>query len=192
VEYKNLKPLDEREIFMRVQKGVALTSAGALSANLGQLRTDVGWACAELLRVGDTPRRDLINELCDRYVKGRGKRPVILDWNTQRARDFEGLATVAHLIVEYPERPNPTAAHLKYWLDSASEPEARLRPDLIRIMDEFWRIAKNKKLNVAFTGMKQKVAPLEFIMIGASHALRRAYSENEATLTRILPARQGC
>lgn len=83
VEYDCLTDDQEREIFQRVQLGVALTPAERMQAITG-------------------PRASVIREVQSKVIGEEGFGDN-LDWGRARGRDFQCLASIVYLIENHPQ-----------------------------------------------------------------------------------------
>ncbi|KAG2150495.1 hypothetical protein DEU56DRAFT_32120 [Suillus clintonianus] len=148
VEYHNLTPEIEREIFQRVQLGVQLTAA-------------------EKLQAISSPWADWISDLELRHVNvdNRGLASV-LEWDTTRGRDFQCIAQLIYCCDGYPDHPLPTAQKLEKWLKRVDHPLPAFMVEINDVLSEFWNIATKDDLNAAFTEVDKRVAPVEFVFIG--------------------------
>ncbi|KAI0808252.1 hypothetical protein C8Q74DRAFT_1188435, partial [Fomes fomentarius] len=145
IEYDALEDDQEREIFQRVQLGVALTAAERMQAIPG-------------------PRPSLIREV-QAYVLGDDGFGEDLDWGHNRGRDFQCLATIVFLISNHPSTSFPTSPGLEKWLMSAVEVPKTLHDAVLDTFQIFIALVKNKKYNTAFQ-KPARVSPVEFTMIG--------------------------
>ncbi|KAF9262572.1 hypothetical protein L218DRAFT_815441, partial [Marasmius fiardii PR-910] len=104
VEYDDLDEKEERELFSRVQNGIALTPAERMQAFNG-------------------PYPDLIRTVGKEVTKCFGDQ---LNWGKLRGRDFQSIAQILYLI-EYSTAksttipPEPSTAKVETWLNSQVE-----------------------------------------------------------------------
>ncbi|KAF9562387.1 hypothetical protein CPC08DRAFT_817182 [Agrocybe pediades] len=106
VEYQEITDADEREIFQRVQLGVALTPA-------------------EKLMVIKTPRADFIRSLQTTHMKEPGGlSSSSLDWNTARGSDYRSLAIGVYCMEKFSgDLKMPGMPQIERWLSPPSEPK---------------------------------------------------------------------
>ncbi|CAL1701804.1 unnamed protein product [Somion occarium] len=145
IEYDRLSGDDEREIFQRVQLGMALTPA-------------------EKMQAINTKRATFIRELSAKFVQnGLG---TYLDWDTSRAADFRGVASAVYCIDNWPTTNPPSLVILTKWLSQPIDFDTDFKEDVSQTFSIFLELAKTSKLNSVFKlkGVK-KVAPVEFMFI---------------------------
>ncbi|KAI8976365.1 hypothetical protein BD414DRAFT_446482 [Trametes punicea] len=156
VEYEDLSDDQEREIFQRVQLGVALTIAERMQAIPG-------------------PWPTLIREV-QSIVLGDEGFGEDLDWGHDRGRDFSCLASIIHLIDKHPVITFPTPARLEKWLSVATPVPTRTREAVLETFQIFITLVRDKKYNTAFS-KPSRVSPIEFIMTGVLiHRFRKTHS----------------
>ncbi|KAI0052779.1 hypothetical protein FA95DRAFT_1579796 [Auriscalpium vulgare] len=155
VEYDYLSDDQEREIFQRVQLGVALTPAERMQAITG-------------------PWPSFIRELQSQVVGVDGFGDA-LDWGRARGRDFQGLASIVFVIEKLPTFSLPVSPALDKWLSRTIAVPKKLRNDVFETFRIFLRLAKDKKYNAAFH-KPTRVSPIEFIMIAVLIYTRRQKS----------------
>ncbi|KAI6127029.1 hypothetical protein F5141DRAFT_1186273 [Pisolithus sp. B1] len=153
VEYNDLTDDQEREIFQRVQLGVALTPAERLQAIVG-------------------PWPAVIRDI-QSHILGEDGLEGYLDWGHARGRDFQCLATIGYLIENSSKPTIPTSKVLEKWLHRTDP----VRPTLITDLQETFRIfvilARDKRYSVSLNS-PARVSPIEFVMIGMLIYKKRA------------------
>ncbi|KAF8326736.1 hypothetical protein F5887DRAFT_1288897 [Amanita rubescens] len=149
VEYHDINDQDEREIFQRVQLGMALTPA-------------------EKLQVINSPRAQFIRELQANYLKeqGGGLTTSALDWDRSRGSDFRGLAQAIYTIDKYSPayKTSPTILQIEKWLSDDSTVTTSFRNKIKDTFDIFVLLVHDKATKSAFK-KPTKVSPVEFILI---------------------------
>ncbi|KAH9850421.1 hypothetical protein C2E23DRAFT_835051 [Lenzites betulinus] len=145
VEYEEITDDQEREIFQRVQLGVALTVAERMQAVAG-------------------PWPSLIREV-QSIVLGDDGFGEDLDWGHDRGRDFQCLAAIINLIHTHPATAFPSAPRIERWLSSPSAVPVKTREDVLDTFRIFITLVKDKRYNMAFN-KPARVSPVEFTMIG--------------------------
>ncbi|KAM5541580.1 hypothetical protein V8D89_004770, partial [Ganoderma adspersum] len=145
IEYDSLTNDQEREIFQRVQLGVALTVAERMQAIPG-------------------PWPSLIREV-QSIVLGDEGFGEDLDWGHDRGRDFQCLATIICLITCHTGTTFPTTPRLEKWLSSTDAVDQKMRNDVLDTFKIFIALVKDKKYNTAFK-KPSRVSPVEFTMTG--------------------------
>ncbi|KAK0475462.1 hypothetical protein IW261DRAFT_1494371 [Armillaria novae-zelandiae] len=136
VEYPDLTDDDERDIFQRVQLGMALTAA-------------------EKLQAISSPRVQIIRELLATHPLDN------IPFDRSRATDFRCFVTLAHALTSYPNMNNILIepAQLTKWLKSGGEEGDAFRTK----MEE--TLVRMAEVSVPDKG-KEKVSPVEVVFIG--------------------------
>ncbi|KAJ7781155.1 hypothetical protein B0H16DRAFT_1497258 [Mycena metata] len=147
VVYTDLTPALEREIFQRVQLGMQLTTAEKLAA------IDSAWS-------------RWIARLEGRHISIEGGLSQVLNWDTQRGRDFQNVAHFVYCCDGYPDQNVPTAAKMEKWLSRVDPPGEQFKRDIDNALSEFGRIATDPALNMGFSKVSKRIAPVEFVFIG--------------------------
>ncbi|KIJ19326.1 hypothetical protein PAXINDRAFT_96729, partial [Paxillus involutus ATCC 200175] len=153
VEYNDLNNDQEREIFQRVQLGVALSPAERLQAIVG-------------------PWPTVIREIQSQVLGEEGFEGY-LDWGHARGRDFQCLATIGYLIEFHPKSTVPGTKSLERWLQRTDPVSLRLRADLHETFRIFLTLARDKKYSGSLN-RPTRVSPIEFVMIGVLIYLKRS------------------
>jgi len=141
VEYKDISPEMERDIFQRVQKGVPLGNAEKLQA------ISSAWV-------------DWIIELTKRYEDFKDS----IVWDTKKARDFDCFAKAVYLIFTGKRQP-PTEPQIRKFLETQATPDQNFKREIIDVFDAFLLLTRSPELSRPFTEVGKKVAPVEFIYI---------------------------
>ncbi|KAJ7142386.1 hypothetical protein C8R44DRAFT_974158 [Mycena epipterygia] len=144
VEYQDIKDADEREIFQRVQLGVALTPA-------------------EKLKVLTTARARFVRDLQDVFLNNEssGLGGDALAWDRSRGSDFRCLAQTIQCIAISPKTTSIQAT--EKWLADPSP----MAPGFAEGIENTYRVFEalaRRSANV-FTA-PAKIAPVEFIAVG--------------------------
>ncbi|KAF9008994.1 hypothetical protein BDQ17DRAFT_1349335 [Cyathus striatus] len=149
VEYYDIPPGTEREIFQRVQLGVTLTAA-------------------EKLQAISSPWAEWVSGLEARHVAVEGGLTDVLTWDTKRGRNFQNLAHLVYCCDGVPEEERlPTAQKIEKWLSRTDHPSEKFKMDMEQVLQDYWRIAQDDQLNRGFKKIPAaRVAPVEFIFIG--------------------------
>ncbi|KAL4071943.1 hypothetical protein J3A83DRAFT_4093033 [Scleroderma citrinum] len=153
VEYSDLTDDQEREIFQRVQLGVALTPAERLQAIVGPWPTVI---------------RDIQS-----HILGEDGFEGYLDWGHARGRDFQCLASIGYLIEHYPKSSVPSAKVLEKWLHRTEPVKQSLIADLQDTFRIFLILARDKQYSGSLN-RPTRVSPIEFVMIGVLIYLKRS------------------
>ncbi|KAH6894840.1 hypothetical protein BKA70DRAFT_1407401 [Coprinopsis sp. MPI-PUGE-AT-0042] len=147
VEYQDISEDDEREVFQRVQLGMALTPA-------------------EKLQVTNTHRSTFVRSLVNKHIKDGGLSSDHLEWDTSRGSDFRCLAQALYLL----ERWGPTLKtigtilQLDKWLAATTPLDPGFKSDMEDTFDIFSELTQNAAYNKCFKN-PGKVSPIEFIGI---------------------------
>ncbi|KAI5123010.1 hypothetical protein M0805_007632 [Coniferiporia weirii] len=141
VEYTDLNGDSEREIFQRVQLGVALTPAERMQAIPGP------WS--QLVR-------DILGVM-DEY-----KMSEFLEWSSTRGRDFQSVASIIFLM-EKPKASYPSSVVLEKYLKRTTPPSKPFRERVVDTFAVFRQLVMMKKFASVFQ-KPARVSPIEFIM----------------------------
>ncbi|KAH6874803.1 hypothetical protein BKA70DRAFT_1128822 [Coprinopsis sp. MPI-PUGE-AT-0042] len=147
VEYQDISEDDEREVFQRVQLGMALTPA-------------------EKLQVTNTHRSTFVRSLVNKHIKDGGLSSDHLERDTSRGSDFRCLAQALYLL----ERWGPTLKtigtilQLDKWLAATTPLDPGFKADMEDTFDIFSELTQNAAYNKCFKN-PGKVSPIEFIGI---------------------------
>ncbi|KAG2148976.1 hypothetical protein DEU56DRAFT_87764 [Suillus clintonianus] len=164
IEYQDLPDSEEREIFQRVQLGMALTPA-------------------EKLQVTNTPMASFVRRLEAEYF-GEDK-PLggnTLDWDRSRGGDFRCIAQALYCISKYPSLQSVgTVPQIEKWLHNptrrvksrkkASDDDEDLANDelFLTCIHETFRVfsqlVSDRDLCSIFLQPGWRVSPVEFIVI---------------------------
>ncbi|KAH9939610.1 uncharacterized protein BXZ73DRAFT_17944, partial [Epithele typhae] len=162
IEYEGLTNDQEREIFQRVQLGMALTLAGTPPTSRARPAPLI--MHLERMQALAGPRPSLIREVHS-LILGEDGFGKDLDWGMDRGSDFRCLASVIYLIEHYPRPTFPTTVQLINWLQQDDNVTHQLRKGILETFTVFVRLVKSKKYNMAFS-KPSRVSPIEFTMIG--------------------------
>ncbi|KAI0064940.1 hypothetical protein BV25DRAFT_209730 [Artomyces pyxidatus] len=146
VEYQNLTPAAEREVFQRVQLGVSLTTA-------------------EKLQAISSVRAHWVNNLDNRYVSIENGLADIIDFDQTRGRKFQNLAHMVYCCDGIPDERVPTPGKVEKWLSDGKDFLNTFKTRVVDVLTKIWRMASDVQYNHGFV-MKPKVAPIEFVYIG--------------------------
>ncbi|TFY57533.1 hypothetical protein EVJ58_g6962, partial [Rhodofomes roseus] len=144
VEYEGLTDDQEREIFQRVQLGVALTPAERLQALTGH-------------------RATLIREIQVKVLGSEGFGSN-LEWANGRGRDFQCLASIVYLI-EQQSQTFPHVTQLEKWLQSVGALPVKFESDIMETFQVWVTMVRDKHFNTPFS-KPTRVSPIEFTIIG--------------------------
>lgn len=150
VEYYNLSPAAEREVFQRVQLGVSLTTA-------------------EKLQAISSPWANYITHLEKTHVTIDGGLIDLIDFDDTRGRAFHNTAQLVYCCAGLPAAQRiPSAAKLEKWLVAPDErPSSAFKDSMAATLDRLWELARSEELDAPFRRFKAKVSPVEFVFIGA-------------------------
>ncbi|KAF8574234.1 hypothetical protein K439DRAFT_1372949 [Ramaria rubella] len=150
IEYSELPADLEREVFQRVQMGMALTTAEKLQSISG-------------------PWPDLVRHVNNEYYLGKDGISAHIDLDHARARDFQNISQALFCIDQLPAQSQGTTTQLEKWLSKEKPSEATCAKiyDVFRI---FRDLAKHKQYKLPLK-TPNRIAPAEFIMIGVMIAM---------------------
>ncbi|KAH9961871.1 hypothetical protein BJV74DRAFT_984118 [Russula compacta] len=152
VEYDSLTDEQEREIFQRVQLGVALTPA------------------AERLQAITGPWPNFIREI-QSQVLGDDGFGNSFDWGRARGRDFHGLASIVYLIEQLPTcKIPPTSQTMDRWLTRTTPVPLKLRTGVLDTFRVYLVMVQEKAYRKPFA---QRISPIEFVMVGVMIFMKR-------------------
>ncbi|KAI9065685.1 hypothetical protein FKP32DRAFT_459384 [Trametes sanguinea] len=146
MEYQDITPENEREIFQRVQLGMALTPA-------------------ERLQAISSPVTSFIRELVDQFIVDNLAENI--EWDTSRANDFRTLATAVYGMSKWPKLVTaPSLGTIEKWLRDSHDLDDEFEDDVRGTFQVFCRLARDPELDSCFKlqGIK-KVAPVEMLAI---------------------------
>ncbi|WVF66333.1 hypothetical protein IAT40_001073 [Kwoniella sp. CBS 6097] len=146
-EYPNMSDEMQRDVFQRVQLGVALTAA-------------------EKLQAIASPWATWIIELEKRYINEDGTLGHTLNWDTSRGKPFQSLLGFIMLAIDPTRQLTPSAANMKHFVNRADEPEANFKARVHMALSLYVNLAVNYK-DAAFGTIKSKrVSPVEWWFAG--------------------------
>jgi hypothetical protein len=150
VEYRHLSAAAEREVFQRVQLGVSLTTA-------------------EKLQAISSPWANYITHLEKTHVTIDGGLVDQIAFDDTRGRAFQNVAQFVYCCAGLPAAQRvPTAVKLEKWLIAPDErPSAAFQDAMGAVLSRLWELARSEELDAPFRRFKAKIAPVEFVFIGA-------------------------
>ncbi|KAJ6515810.1 hypothetical protein C8R45DRAFT_1140839, partial [Mycena sanguinolenta] len=174
VEYSDLTPAMEREIFQRVQLGMPLTTAEKLAAIHSPWTEWI--SMLESTYICKSSHRFLIvlNDLDAAVEEGLSTK---LSLSAARGREWQNVAHFVYCCDGYPESENvPTPQKMDKWLSRVDPPGEQFKQEIDQALAEFLDIASDKELHkLAFTNNQNRIAPIEFVFIGVLiYVLRKA------------------
>ncbi|KAI0667549.1 hypothetical protein C8Q78DRAFT_982039, partial [Trametes maxima] len=146
MEYQDISAENEREIFQRVQLGMALTPA-------------------ERLQAIDTPLTKFIRELLDTYIEDG--LATSIEWDTSRANDFRSLSAAVYSMSKWPKLHTLVSiSTIEKWLHDSVELDKEFCKDVHNTFQVFCHLAKDPMLSKPFAlAGTRKVAPMEVLAI---------------------------
>ncbi|KLO15691.1 hypothetical protein SCHPADRAFT_849248 [Schizopora paradoxa] len=141
IEYMDIDDKAEREIFQRVQLGVALTPAERMQA--------ISSPWADLVRKAVKVVEDTISNK--------------LEWQSQRGRDFQCLASVIYLI-DKRSVTFSAASSLELWMKRTTPPSRSFQEKIFDAISVFSVLLDDEK-NAKTFQKPAKISPVEFIMV---------------------------
>ena len=85
----------------------------------------------------------------------------------KRGRDFQSLAQLVYCCDGLPERRVPSPQKLDEWVARPGAPPQAFKGALNGVLATFWYLADEPRFNKGFVRFKERVAPVEFVFIGA-------------------------
>ncbi|KZO93092.1 hypothetical protein CALVIDRAFT_540344 [Calocera viscosa TUFC12733] len=149
VTFSSLTPAEERDIFARVQLGMALSTPEKWQALQG-------------------PWPDFLRELRSSYFSEDRPESNLLakiNWDMSRAKDFQDVVRMAIMInqtIIKDEPPIVSTDKLGEALEDEDGPSHAFKMEMLKILETFLRLVKEPRYYLAFEG---KVAPVELVMI---------------------------
>ncbi|KAI0698000.1 hypothetical protein BC835DRAFT_1468970 [Cytidiella melzeri] len=146
MEYSDMTDSDEREVFQRVQLGMALTPAEKLQA----VHSDASV---------------FLHELQQEYVNDR--LADHLEWDITRAADFRCLSTAVYILEKTPTTTSPGIATVHKWLEESEAFSHDFAERVHQTLRIFVWLAEDQECSHCFNLEKEKkklkVSPLEFV-----------------------------
>jgi hypothetical protein len=172
VEYTDLSDAQEREIFRRVQLGMALTPAGSLFAVYSRNLAEIS---SEKLQVTSSPRSSFIRSLLSTYVSPSIESSptlALIDMERIRASDFRSVANAVFVIQKYSEpgrkgkalKDGGTLSQLEKWLEASDEVPQEQQHHVREVLKTFLAMVISKDPIVKDV-FKMRVAPIEFVFV---------------------------
>ncbi|RSH89444.1 hypothetical protein EHS25_001993 [Saitozyma podzolica] len=147
VEYDHIADETQRDIFQRVQLGVALSAAEKLQAIPGPWGTWIG-------------------ELLKKYILPEGTLSDAIPWDTKRGKPFQAVASMVLLCHDLTRTSPPTSTEMHKWLERSDGPDAGFKRKMDKVLSLFVTIAIDY-FGIALESVKaQKVAPVEIWFAG--------------------------
>ncbi|KAG6897984.1 hypothetical protein C0992_007938 [Termitomyces sp. T32_za158] len=150
-KYPSIEEYDEREVFQRVQNGVALSTHERLKAVNG-------------------PNGDLVREMYRRTSTGLRES---LGWEKAKGKDFFMLSQMAIIIkesiVKKPPASQITLSRVETFLNLKIAPTKELLSSVLAVIEDFNSIYENPQLVDVF----QNIQPQFFVMAGVMIHLHR-------------------
>ena len=124
---------------------------------------------AEKLQAISSPWADYITHLEKTHLTIDGGLIDKISFDDSRGRAFQNIAQLVYCCAGLPATQRiPTAAKLEKWLTSQDErPSAAFTYAMADVLGRLWELAGSEELDAPFRKFKAKVAPVEFVYIGA-------------------------
>ena len=110
---------------------------------------------------------DWISLLSKKNVNSENGLRWQIEVDLKRGRDFQSLANLVYCCSSIPNPRMPSAQKIEQWIRDASEPEQEFKSAVEDVLRTFWYLASQERYNKGFTDIEQRVAPVEFVFIGA-------------------------
>ncbi|THV08474.1 hypothetical protein K435DRAFT_959037 [Dendrothele bispora CBS 962.96] len=160
VEYSDLRAGQERDIFQRVQLGVPLTVAEKLAAI-------------------SSPVALWISELDEKHINVSDGLSDIIDIELKRGKNFQNMAQFVFCCHFVDDEVFPRGRKFDMFLNAQEEVAPTMKKTITNTLRRFSKLAISYNLNKAFTRLKSRVAPVEFVFIGVLLFLMDDASEQE-------------
>lgn len=109
-----------------------------------------------------------LGTLDSRYMRGEGGLATLIEIGVERAMGFQNLAHFVYCCEGIPnEERFATKPKIAPWVSSPEEPSSSLKKAIESTLRHFVTIATDRQYNQGFRTIEKKVAPVEFIFIGA-------------------------
>jgi len=109
-----------------------------------------------------------IDELERKHVEIEGGLSQWLPFDQSRGKAHHNIMIMIQCCENYPDEITSFGmSTLTRWLET-SVPGRGFKGDMENVLVDLWSIASNEELNYPFTGFGRRVAPVEFVFIGAS------------------------
>ena len=125
---------------------------------------------AEKLQAISSPWANYITHLEKTHLMIEGGLVDHIAFDDSRGRAFQNTAQLVYCCAGLPAAQRiPTAHRLEKWLTSPDErPSASFQDAMTAVLGRLWELACDSELDAPFRRFKAKVAPVEFVYIGAS------------------------
>ncbi|KZT62016.1 hypothetical protein CALCODRAFT_479498 [Calocera cornea HHB12733] len=147
IQYQDIDEDNEREIFRRVQLGVALSAS-------------------EKLQGITSPFADFVRQLQKQYVDGENTLGDSINWQKKRGVDFACCAQILACLYNLPTFVWPGQTQLDKFLRKKEVPTNSFRLEVLQIFAEYVSLARDNRYNAGFRDITERVAPVELVMIG--------------------------
>jgi hypothetical protein len=121
---------------------------------------------SEKLQAIASPWAEWVTDLSMRHIANEGGLGHHLDWDNKRGRDFQCLAQLIYCCDSLPAKLIPTHQKMEKWLVRTDNPQHNFKTSINDVLNEFYYIATEKKLQDAFKKIDKRLAPVEFVFIG--------------------------
>lgn len=128
---------------------------------------------SEKLQAIASPWAEWISDLENRHVAAENGLSQVLQWDTKRGRDFQCIAQFVYCCSGLPEKLFPTAQRMEKWLIRVDSPPPLFKTTINEVLTDFWHMATDSKLKYGFTTIDKRLAPIEFVFVGANHFFDR-------------------
>lgn len=92
----------------------------------------------------------------------------MLTWDISRGKDFQCVSQLVQCIHSLPNFSHASGQALDKWLRREDNPDPQFKHLVTTVLGDFLYIASTDGLNDPFTQVSQRVAPIEFVLIGMS------------------------
>jgi hypothetical protein len=129
----------------------------------------VSLTSAEKLQAISSPWANYITHLEKTHVSIDGGLVDQIAFDDTRGRAFQNVAQLVYCCAGLPAAQRvPTSAKLEKWLTAPDErPSTAFQDAMDAVLSRLWELARNSELDAPFRRFKAKIAPIEFVYIGA-------------------------
>ncbi|EJU04163.1 hypothetical protein DACRYDRAFT_63803 [Dacryopinax primogenitus] len=162
IQYQDISEDDEREIFARVQLGVALSPA-------------------EKLQGMSSPFAAFVRQLQKQYIDADGTLGDAIKWQKKRGVDFACVAQIVFALYHLPNFTWPGLSKLEKFLKKKEVPTKTFKLEVLQIFSNYVALATDPRYYYGFQGIGDRVSPVEMVMIGLLLGYMKDYkSEDKA------------
>ncbi|KAF5344075.1 hypothetical protein D9758_008879 [Tetrapyrgos nigripes] len=135
---------------------------------------------AEKLAAIASPVALWISELDEKHMSDKGGCLAdVIDIELKRGKNFQNMAQFVFCCHEVDSEAFPSGRKFEEFLNQQEELKQNMKKSIDAALQQFARIASDPRLNSAFTELKARVAPVEFVFIAVLLFLMDEASDKE-------------